>query len=250
MSKPATQDTLDQLIQGLIAIGIEEGGNKPPIPKGPATPVPAPAGMTARCQHVMPSGRRCRAGRIQTARLCFFHGRQHARRCYEADGNGHATLGHEIPEVEDRASIQIAINEVIRSLARNWIDSKKAGLLLYGLNIALQNLRNDDAYVIAREDAVTQTTEVYNIEDLVVFSPAEQAEFDAEIADCQKRFLERKAAHEAQRQAGEPGPPNGSSHLVPADDPIHRRPQEFSMERFKASMSAYDPVKYPPEPPA
>jgi hypothetical protein len=41
---------------------------------------------------------------------------------------------------EDRSAIQLAIGEVLRRIASNDIDPHRAGLLLYGLQIASLNL--------------------------------------------------------------------------------------------------------------
>jgi hypothetical protein len=46
----------------------------------------------------------------------------------------------DLPLPEDRVAIQLSIGEVLRRIANNEIDSKRAGLLLYGLQIASLNL--------------------------------------------------------------------------------------------------------------
>src|SRR5258708_40196450 len=48
------------------------------------------------------------------------------------------SLRHPLPE--DRSAIQRSIGEVLLRIARNEIDPKRAGLLLYGLQIASLNL--------------------------------------------------------------------------------------------------------------
>ncbi len=45
-----------------------------------------------------------------------------------------------MPELEDRTSIQLALQEILSLLASNNLDPKRAGLLLYGLQIASSNL--------------------------------------------------------------------------------------------------------------
>jgi hypothetical protein len=47
-----------------------------------------------------------------------------------------------IPPVEDSASIQLALIDVLNALAANQIDSKRAGLLLYGLQVAASNAKH------------------------------------------------------------------------------------------------------------
>jgi hypothetical protein len=45
----------------------------------------------------------------------------------------------DLPPVEDTESIQLALIDVLQALAANQIDTKRAGLLLYGLQVASAN---------------------------------------------------------------------------------------------------------------
>src|SRR5277367_4335379 len=119
--------------------------------------MPMPARQSAtfyECQHVRPSGRKCEALAIRGHRFCYFH--LQARRGYstvtpaEAVANGATAPAPEsatitLPMLEDRSAVQIVLTEVLRALAANQIDTKRAGLLLYGLQIAASNCsRYDD----------------------------------------------------------------------------------------------------------
>ena len=55
---------------------------------------------------------------------------------------GTASLALQLPDVEDSASIQLALIEVIHALAANQLDPRRAGLLLYGLQVAAANAKN------------------------------------------------------------------------------------------------------------
>jgi hypothetical protein len=55
---------------------------------------------------------------------------------------GTASLALQLPDVEDSASIQLALIEVIHALAANQVDPRRAGLLLYGLQVAAANAKN------------------------------------------------------------------------------------------------------------
>jgi hypothetical protein len=46
----------------------------------------------------------------------------------------------EIPSIEDRASIFIALAAVVHRLAGNTIDTRRAGQMIYGLQVAMQAL--------------------------------------------------------------------------------------------------------------
>jgi hypothetical protein len=52
------------------------------------------------------------------------------------------TLPLQLPDVEDSASIQLALIEVIHALAANQLDPRRAGLLLYALQVASANAKN------------------------------------------------------------------------------------------------------------
>jgi len=48
-----------------------------------------------------------------------------------------------MPVLEDRTAIQIVLSDVLRALGANLLDTKRAGLLLYGLQIAASNCGDD-----------------------------------------------------------------------------------------------------------
>ncbi len=48
----------------------------------------------------------------------------------------------DLPPLEDQLSIQLALMEVTQALAANEIDPKRAGLLLYALQVASANVKN------------------------------------------------------------------------------------------------------------
>jgi hypothetical protein len=50
----------------------------------------------------------------------------------------------QLTAVEDSASIQLALIEVLQSLAAHQLDPKRAGLLLYGLQVASANAKHVD----------------------------------------------------------------------------------------------------------
>ncbi len=47
----------------------------------------------------------------------------------------------DLPPLEDTASIQLALIDVLQALAANQLDPKRAGLLLYGLQVASANVQ-------------------------------------------------------------------------------------------------------------
>lgn len=87
------------------------------------------------CRHTMPSGRLCRSPRMKGSAYCYFH------RKWRENGVGSTRRSfRRLPPLEDRASIQIVINAVIRGLAGGNLSERSAGLILYAVQSALANL--------------------------------------------------------------------------------------------------------------
>ncbi len=102
------------------------------------------------CRHVFSEGRRCGSPALRGQHLCFYH---HSARQQPAAASGHAAV-FTMPAIDDRAGIQLAIYSIMARIAAAEIDSKRAGLLLYGLQIASANLPRRAATVPA--DATAQ----------------------------------------------------------------------------------------------
>jgi hypothetical protein len=92
-----------------------------------------------QCRHIFSDGHRCGSPCLTHEPFCYYH---HTTRRPAGNFRGRAAQHAEfdIPIPEDRSGIQLSIGEVLRRIARNEIDPKRAGLLLYGLQIASLNL--------------------------------------------------------------------------------------------------------------
>jgi hypothetical protein len=97
------------------------------------------------CRHIRPTGLRCGSPALRNEHFCYFHHttrRPPAKPVTDPEllyaGPTHATF--ELPSLEDRPSIQLAIQEVARRIAANQLDPRRAALLLYALRIASANL--------------------------------------------------------------------------------------------------------------
>jgi hypothetical protein len=104
-----------------------------------------------QCRHIFTDGHRCgsptllletpdRSQPEQTHEdFCYYHHTTRRPRARTASENP-AQTAFDLPLPEDRSSIQAAIGEVLRNIAANTLDPRRAGLLLYGLQIAALNL--------------------------------------------------------------------------------------------------------------
>jgi len=113
--------------------------------------------QTAICRHIKTNGRRCKSPSLGLSAFCYFHSRLH-RRHKNLMENAPVLLENQpnstsaasgtpqfLPEsapLEDVEAIQVSISLLIAALARNRIDSKRAAVLLYGLQLASTNARS------------------------------------------------------------------------------------------------------------
>ena len=117
---------------------------------------------TVICRHIKTNGRRCKSPSLGLSAFCYFHSRLHRRHknllenapaLLENNSNPTSSatgqpqylpdpLELELPPLEDAESIQVSISLLVAALARNRIDSKRAAVLLYGLQLASSNARS------------------------------------------------------------------------------------------------------------
>ncbi|MBB5341599.1 hypothetical protein [Tunturiibacter gelidoferens] len=119
---------------------------------------------TAICRHIKTNGRRCKSPCLGLSAFCYFHSRLLRRHrtlvetapalpANEPDIPVSATgtpqylpealpIELDLPPLEDVESIQVSISLLVAALARNRIDSKRAAVLLYGLQLASTNARS------------------------------------------------------------------------------------------------------------
>ena len=105
--------------------------------------------MFNQCRHIKNNGQRCGSPALKGKPYCFFHmkfDRMH-KRDYP-----------EIPPIEDSTSVLLAIGQVVRALNYETMDLKRAGLMLYGLQIA--------ATVTARNEQANPAQTVRSIHNL------------------------------------------------------------------------------------
>ena len=102
-----------------------------------------------QCRHIFTDGRRCGSPSLRHEELCYYH--HTTRRPVEKPRTREPHF--DLPLPEDRSAIQSAIGQVLQRIAANEIDPKRAGLLLYGLQIASLNLPREAAPAKSRRAA-------------------------------------------------------------------------------------------------
>lgn len=89
-----------------------------------------------RCRFIKMDGESCGAFALKNNRFCYFHlrtsdGRKRKRR----------TKALSIPVLEDDLAVKMTVTQICRGLANESIDTKRASVLLYGLQVATAALR-------------------------------------------------------------------------------------------------------------
>jgi hypothetical protein len=93
-----------------------------------------------QCHHIFPDGARCGSPRMREEQFCYFHhdSRRPVARPEQRIAR-RSTFSLFTPTSPD--AIQESLGEVLIRIAANDIDPRRAGLLLFGLQLASTNLR-------------------------------------------------------------------------------------------------------------
>ena len=91
-----------------------------------------------QCRHIFTDGRRCASPALRNENFCYYH---HTSR-KPAPTRASRSKSFTLPIPEDRSAIQQSIGEVLQRIASGQLDPRRAGLLLYGLQIASLNLKS------------------------------------------------------------------------------------------------------------
>ena len=112
--------------------------------------------MCNECRHIMPNGRKCLAPALRGKPYCYFHTRLHR---FAAAPPRAPDEPLKLPIMEDRSAIQLALAQILDALGSSQLDPRRAGLFLYALQIASQNVdRNVDIVPITAVHSITRTS--------------------------------------------------------------------------------------------
>jgi hypothetical protein len=108
--------------------------------------------MFHECRHIKASGSKCHAAALSEKPYCYYHHRAH-----QSIGRAAAPSAPyeqkelEMPFLEDRGAVQIALSEVVSAIANHRIDLKRAGLLIYALQVASSNAKNPQDLIATQQ---------------------------------------------------------------------------------------------------
>jgi hypothetical protein len=107
------------------------------------------ADMTPRCRWVRQDGTSCRSPQMKQHIYCFAHKQMAEAR----------TLMLMLPAAEDANAIQVGLMRIQKALIEDTISTKKAGLLLYSMQLALTNVGQTTFGQAKDEEMVTETVD-------------------------------------------------------------------------------------------
>jgi len=96
------------------------------------------------CRHIFVDGHQCGARALRGQNFCYYHYAHRTPLLVNQRRRRPASSGFDLTRLDgldNHTAIQLSICEVLGRIANNSIEPKRAWLLLYGLQLAGQNLR-------------------------------------------------------------------------------------------------------------
>lgn len=116
-----------------------------------------PTNEALKCQHIKTNGTQCGSPALKDNQFCYYH--QHCRPLtWDYSGGSYRDCSQTeltLPVFEDAHAIQFTLRQVVELVLQHRIDDKKAGLVLYALQIASSNLKRFEREQPKPEQVVT-----------------------------------------------------------------------------------------------
>lgn len=110
--------------------------------------MPQPTDPTQyQCRHIKPDGGRCGSPALRNEHFCYYHhnGRRSGPRQPQVNSvTARKASTFDLPspaDLSEHSGLGLALGLILHKIAHNEIDPRRAGLLLYGLQIASMNLK-------------------------------------------------------------------------------------------------------------
>src|SRR5258707_9313924 len=123
-----------------------------------------------QCRHIFTDGHRCSSPCLRQEEFCYYHHTTRRPVANPKQRRSRRSTFH-LPLPEDRSAIQQSIGEVLQRIAANDIDPRRAGLLLYGLQIASLNLPKPATHRNAKPEPAEIVEEITAHPELGVLAP-------------------------------------------------------------------------------
>jgi len=201
--------------------------------------------MPKQCRHIMTSGNKCHAIALRDKPYCYYHMNVHRIMAASRKPSKSKDKDFEFPFPDSHASLQLSAFQVLSALGSSQIDLKRAGMILYCLQIVSQGL--DRSSIGRPSNPIHCISRAENGDE---FGPECEASGPTECGKCveleQCPVIAEIASTESGAQAGEPIP----SLPQMLRDAIWENLSGLSKERFemirdsfpKSGKSAFKPL--------
>jgi hypothetical protein len=128
-----------------------------------------------QCRHIFTDGHRCGSPGLRNEKFCYYHhnNRRPVKRNTAIVRNGEHS-NFTIPMPDDRGAIQHSIGNILQGLASDTLDTRRAGLMLYGLQTASHNLPREATNSQDRPIPPPTVDEVVDDPELGLIAPESQ----------------------------------------------------------------------------
>jgi len=197
-----------------------------------------------QCRHIFTDGHRCASPCLRQEEFCYYHHTTRRPVPNPKQRRSRRSTFH-LPLPEDRSAIQASIGEVLQRIAANDIDPRRAGLLLYGLQIASLNLPRTQPNTKSTDEP--QTVEEITIDpNLGVLAPRTDISESARPKSTVGLLLERMMLSEEEEPAPRPKPAT-IPILQATADLLH--PHSQTRTAVTSTAKAYPhPTSFRPDP--
>lgn len=156
--------------------------------------------MYNECRHIFTSGRKCQSPALSDQPFCYYHGNTRKRPVPAAqpylDVRDCALA---LPALEELDAIQLALSDVVLSLAANRIEPRRARILIYGLQVASQNYRNRTLLAARETEPQQSVREAHPHSDGTLIGPEKQTPDPEEIQENRPLSLGQLLLREAEK---------------------------------------------------
>jgi len=100
------------------------------------------AKQAKHCNHVLANGVLCGARPLRDNDFCYWHHKARTNLRARTTTSDTTSSGIVLPLLEDANGIQMALQQITQAILDGRLDNRRAGLLLYSLQLAMMNVKN------------------------------------------------------------------------------------------------------------
>ncbi len=155
-----------------------------------------------QCRHIKPDGRRCGSPSLRGEHFCYYHhtGRRAGPRQPQVNtAMARKSSTFQLPspaDLSEHSGVALALGLILHKIAHNEIDPRRAGLLLYGLQIASTHSKRDRTPQLNGSPFYDEGEEITFDPELGPLAP------EAELGSNEPKSTVQKLIEEMEREDG------------------------------------------------